>query len=88
MTALQKWNVEYIPANAGLFLFAKVAKDAKTWEDEAAMVKKLRELGVLVTPGRLFHGGEAEKRWARVTFSVPEDLLKDALRRTERLFVQ
>ena len=49
-------------------------------------MKKLGELGVIVSPGRVYRGSEADKGWARVTFSVPESVLREALERMEEFF--
>lgn len=84
---LTKWKLPFKAANAGLFVFAKLEADAKTWEDEAAMIKKLASTGVILAPGRRFDGGEEEKGWARITFAVPKDLLKEALLRIEACIV-
>ena len=78
----------YLPCNAGLYVYAKLAPDAKTWEDEAAMVSKLKEGGVLVSAGRAYCGPESEKGWARIGFAVEEDELREAMRRMSRVFVK
>lgn len=76
-------GINYIPANIGLSVFARLAPRAKTWEDEAAMVAKLKDAGVLVYAGQQFAGVQREKGWARLTFSLQEDKLEEALRRIE-----
>lgn len=85
MTSLfKRHGIEYIPANAGLFILAKLAPNAKTWDDEARMVKTLKEAGVLVSPGKVYHVDEKEKGWARLIFAVDPSMLKEALRRLEK----
>ncbi|KAL1956837.1 hypothetical protein VTO42DRAFT_6787 [Malbranchea cinnamomea] len=76
-------GIEYIPASAGLSIFARLAPRAKTWEDEALMVAKLKDAGVLVHAGRDCRGMRKEKGWVRLTFSLQEDRLNEALRRME-----
>jgi len=41
--ALQEWNIEYIPATAGLMLFIKVLKNATKWEEEEDIIRKLSD---------------------------------------------
>lgn len=81
--ALRQWNVEFIPAQAGLFVFAKLAKGIRTWEEEAIAVERLKESGVLVGSGRAFHGMEGEKGWMRLTFALPEDMLRVGLKKVQ-----
>lgn len=81
---LQKREIEFIPAHAGLFVFARLAKGCRCWEEEAMIVERLKENGVLVSPGRTYHGLEEEKGWIRITFAVPEDTLREGLERVQR----
>lgn len=81
--ALQQWHVEFIPAQAGLFVFAKLAKGIRTWKEEEMVVESLKESGVLVGSGRAFHGVEDEKGWIRLTFALPEDVLREGLKRVQ-----
>lgn len=76
-----RYQIKYMPANAGLSIFARLAPSAKTWDDEAAMVGRLRAAGVLVSPGRQYHGMQREKGWVRLSFSVAKPQLQEALRR-------
>jgi aspartate/methionine/tyrosine aminotransferase len=69
--ALQQWNVDFVKPTHGVFVFAKLARHAKTVEDEIGFFDRLAQLGVLVAPGRLFVGVEREFGWARIRFSVP-----------------
>lgn len=70
---------DYIPANAGIFVFARLCKQALTWNDEAALVQKCKEFGVLISAGRSYHRLETEKGWVRVTFAVEPNVLQKAL---------
>ncbi|KAF2468469.1 1-aminocyclopropane-1-carboxylate synthase 7 [Lindgomyces ingoldianus] len=79
--ALADWGIKFIPANAGLFLFAKIAPMAKTWDEEEEVVSKLRASGVIVSAGRKYNVAETEIGWVRITFAVPEVVMKNALER-------
>jgi len=72
-------GVYYLPCNAGHFILAKLAPKAKSWDDEALIVDKLSQAGVLVSPGRSYH--VADKGWARVSFAVSTPRLIEATRR-------
>lgn len=79
----KRHRIEYKPANAGLYILAKLAPDAKTWDDEARVVQSLKDAGVLVNPGKAYHLDEKEKGWARVLFAVEPSVLREGLRRLE-----
>jgi gliotoxin/aspirochlorine biosynthesis aminotransferase len=81
--ALRKWGAEFIPANAGLFVFAKLGNKVTDWEEEMAVVKLLEDSGVIVSPGKRFDGAPEEKGWVRITFAVPQEVLEEAVRRIE-----
>ncbi|KAI0139752.1 1-aminocyclopropane-1-carboxylate synthase [Pestalotiopsis sp. NC0098] len=83
VTFLKKHLIPYIPCNAGLYVLARLAADAKSWEDEAAMATKCKDAGVLLSPGRAYHGPEDAKGWMRIGFSVETTVLQEALRRLE-----
>ncbi|KAF2014421.1 PLP-dependent transferase [Aaosphaeria arxii CBS 175.79] len=76
----KQYDIQYFPANAGLYVFARLI-DAKTWEEEAEMISKLKAAGVLVSAGKAYHGPDAEKGWARVLFAVEPEVLQEAIRR-------
>ena len=78
-----RYGIKYIPVNAGLNIFARLAPAAKTWEDESRMVQKLTEAGVLVSAGRNYHGVQKEKGWVRLSFSIEQNRLREALGRIE-----
>jgi aspartate/methionine/tyrosine aminotransferase len=84
---LKEYSIPYVPANAGLYVFAKIAPDAQTWEDEASMVDKLKAAGVLVSGGKAYHGPENEKGWARVLFALESEQLNEAIRRMKTVFI-
>ncbi|KAF3396055.1 1-aminocyclopropane-1-carboxylate synthase 6 [Penicillium rolfsii] len=39
----------YIPVSAGVFVFAKLGHDIATWDEEAQLVKRCKEAGVIVS---------------------------------------
>ncbi len=65
-----------------------MAGEAKSWEDEQAVVQRLKEVGVLVSAGRGYHGPEKEMGWMRVGFAVDKSTLEEALRRTESMLMK
>lgn len=70
-------EIDFIPVTAGLYIFAHLDPHAQSWEDEAALIAKIRDAGVLVSAGRAYHVVEDEKGWARITFAVdPAELRK------------
>lgn len=79
----KRHRIEYKPANAGLYILAKLAPEAKTWDDEARVVQTLKDAGVIVNLGKLYHLDEKEKGWARVLFAVEQSELREGLRRME-----
>ena len=83
---LKSRNVAYIPANAGLYVFARVAPKASTWEDETAQIARIKEAGVLVSSGKSYHVPESEKGWARIGFAIPTDQLTEAIHRLDTVF--
>ena len=59
---------------------------AKTsWVWELQQIERLRDAGVLVSPGRAFHiaAWPREEGWVRITFAVEEGQLREGLRRIE-----
>ncbi|KAF2875213.1 pyridoxal phosphate-dependent transferase [Massariosphaeria phaeospora] len=77
--ALKQWNIDFIVPTHGICLFAKLAKRAKTVEDETSFYDRLALRGVRVGPGRFYRGVESEFGWARIRFSVSTHLMNTAL---------
>lgn len=87
LTAFFKSNsIAYIPCNSGLYVLARLAPMAKTWEDEATVIQKMKDTGVLVAAGHGYHCPENEKGWARVSFTVKVAELEEAIRRLQKAF--
>ncbi|KAH8888281.1 PLP-dependent transferase [Thozetella sp. PMI_491] len=76
---LRRNGIDYVPANAGLFVFARLAPDATTWEDESEVVQQLKEAGVIVSGGRGYHTADLAKGWARVASGIMSNLLSDLI---------
>lgn len=83
---LREHGIEYFPANAGLYVFVRIAPHARDWEDEAAAVLSLKDHGVLVSGGRGYHTPGSCKGWARVGFAMPQEKLIEAISRMARFF--
>jgi hypothetical protein len=84
----KKHSIEYIPSYAGLYVYAKVAPKCETWEEEARVIGRMREEGVLVSGGRAYHGPESEKGWARIGFAIQEEQLEKAIEIMDRVFAE
>lgn len=80
---LRLHGIKYIPVSHGPFVFARVAPNAVTWEDESFVIAACKEAGVILSSGRGYHIIEREKGWARLTFAIKRDQLDEALRRLE-----
>jgi aspartate/methionine/tyrosine aminotransferase len=78
---LKEHDIPYIPCNAGLYVFAKLAPNAQTWDDEALVVKSFKESGVIISPGKAYHGPESEKGWMRVGFAMEPSVMEEAISR-------
>ena len=81
--SLKRMQIPYVVCGAALFLFARIAPNAQSWEDESLAVRQLAEAGVVVSAGRGFRVPEHEKGWARILFSVERRRLEMAIARIE-----
>lgn len=63
-----------------------MAREARTWDDEQAVIQRLKEIGVLVSAGRGYHASGTEMGWVRVGFAVERSKLEEALRRLEPIY--
>lgn len=87
MTAfLDSFEIPYIPANAGLYVFVRIAPQATTWEEEAEMADRLKAAGVVVSCGKAYHVPEKEKGWARMLFALEDEQLTEAIRRMKTVY--
>lgn len=77
-TFLRSRQIEYIPATAGLYVFARLLDSEK--DDEAQQAQILQDSGILVGTGQSYHA--PKKGWFRLVFSIgPPHLLQEALAR-------
>jgi len=83
--AFEDWGIEFLPTHAGFHVFARLAKNAKNWDDEASVAKQLLDSGVMVGPGKGFGGIDGEVGWFRLSFSIPQEKLKTGLKRIEKI---
>lgn len=83
---LKRMNLPYVPCNAGPCILANIAPHAQSWENEKAMIARLKDAGVLVSPGRSYHMPESAKGWARITFALPPAIVEEGLKRIEKVF--
>ncbi|PQE16312.1 1-aminocyclopropane-1-carboxylate synthase 1 protein [Rutstroemia sp. NJR-2017a WRK4] len=87
-STLRDLGVEFLPANSGFFVFARLATGNDSWESEENIVKRLREYGVLVSAGREFGGSESEKGWVRITLAVPPEKFEESVKRIKRCLME
>jgi gliotoxin/aspirochlorine biosynthesis aminotransferase len=74
-TLLRRLKIQYFPASAGLYVWAKLCSDVKTWDAEAELAAELWERRVTVSAGRSY--AASEPGWYRLTFALrPYDLNK------------
>jgi len=85
---LAKWKIDFIAPSHGLFVFARLAKSAKSAADEEKFYDKLAMAGVRVGEGKLYKGVEGEYGWARIRFSLPVDVLQTAIGRIEAVLAE
>ncbi|KAL3459739.1 pyridoxal phosphate-dependent transferase [Aspergillus heterothallicus] len=77
-TILQTHKVQYIPATAGLFVFARLRPNASP-DEETKFQQRLKSEGIAVSPGQAYHAGPENSGWYRLTFALPPAQLKRAL---------
>jgi aspartate/methionine/tyrosine aminotransferase len=81
---LEQHSLAHLPASHGIYVYAHLAPEAQTWEDEERMIKAVRQAGVLVSSGHSFHAMPTHAGWARIIISVDLATLAEALRRIEK----
>ncbi|KAL4863834.1 hypothetical protein BDV12DRAFT_206151 [Aspergillus spectabilis] len=75
-------SIPFVPPDAGLYIWAKLASKAKCWHEEDEANDALEQAGVSVAAGRGYYA--SEPGWFRITFAVPVKVLLEGLRRVER----
>jgi aspartate/methionine/tyrosine aminotransferase len=74
---LEKRDIEFVPATAGLFIFAKLS--LSSIDSEKALEKKLSKRGIVLASGTGYHC--KEPGWFRICFSFERSKLVTALGR-------
>jgi aspartate/methionine/tyrosine aminotransferase len=71
-------GLEFVPASAGLFMFACLGK-RRTEEEQLLLVDCLERAGIKLVAGTSFHFGQF--CWFRIMFSLPPEIMDTALQR-------
>ncbi|KAF1845286.1 PLP-dependent transferase [Cucurbitaria berberidis CBS 394.84] len=87
-TFLHKWRIDFVTPTHGIFLFAKLVKNARSVEDERSFYDRLALHGVKLGQGRFYRGVEGDFGWTRIRFSVSIDVLKSALASIDSFLLQ
>lgn len=82
-TAFKSSKIEYFPCYSTVFVLARLAPKAQSWEDEVAAFRWYHQAGVLVVPGGAYHISEGQKGWMRVSFAVDRTRLREGIKRIE-----
>jgi aspartate/methionine/tyrosine aminotransferase len=82
-TWLTKHGFSFIPATAGVYLLARLAPHATSWDQEAEVLAEIKAAGVILAPGRSFHLRTSQKGWFRIIIAVKPHVLEEALGRME-----
>ncbi|KAE8320030.1 pyridoxal phosphate-dependent transferase [Aspergillus transmontanensis] len=85
-TAFKATGIEYFPSYATVFVLARLAPTATTWDEEMLALRAYMQAGVAVVPGRAYHMPEGQKGWMRVTFAVSNEDLLEGIRRINRAY--
>lgn len=72
----------------GLFVFARLATDLRTMEQEKLYFTQLLQAGLKVSHGQSYQGKEGEFGWARIRFSLSEGMMRNAVARLDAIFDQ
>jgi DNA-binding transcriptional MocR family regulator len=84
---LTKHGVDFVAPSHGLFLWARMAKKARSAGDEQVFFKELSTCGVKVGEGRFYKGVEGDYGWARIRFSIEQGLMTEALGKMDDVLV-
>lgn len=85
---LRKWSIDFVTPTHGIFVFARLAKNAKNVDEEKKFYDALALHGVNVAQGRYFRGVERSYGWARMRFSVDSEVMRSALTQMESFLSQ
>ncbi|KAF3044289.1 hypothetical protein E8E12_004288 [Didymella heteroderae] len=85
---LHKRSIEFVQPTHGLFVFARLAKDLRTMEQDTSYFAQLPQTGLKVSPGHSYQGKEGELGWARIRFSIGEELMRKVVAKLDAIFEQ
>ncbi|KAJ5903521.1 pyridoxal phosphate-dependent transferase [Penicillium tannophilum] len=85
-TAFKATGIEYFHCHTTVFLLARLAPHADTWEEEMTAFRAYMQAGVLLVPGKAYHMPERLKGWMRVTFAVAADELAEGIGRIQKVY--
>ncbi|KAJ0418006.1 PLP-dependent transferase [Aspergillus carlsbadensis] len=77
-SVLEGHDIQYVPATAGLFVFARL-KPKATAKKAAQFQQRLKHKGLLVSPGQIYHLAPEQNGWYRLTFALLPAQLNKAL---------
>ncbi|KAK2612529.1 hypothetical protein QQS21_001467 [Conoideocrella luteorostrata] len=77
---LDALQIEYISADYGMFIFAKVDSTCHNADAESKMMDALVEKGLITAAGGKFFGDNKDYGWVRITFATADDDIEAALR--------
>jgi aspartate/methionine/tyrosine aminotransferase len=83
---LKRAGITYFPCNGAVFLFCRLAPNAKDKEDEMTVFQRYIEAGVMVAPGRAYHVSGNKRGWMRVSFALEYGELQRGLARIESVY--
>ena len=78
---MQALDCSYDPSQVGLFLWGRIPDEARDAESLADRV--LYDARVFITPGFIF--GSGGNRYLRISLCAPEERMKEALQRIEKM---
>jgi len=77
----RRWGTPFITPDSGPFVLVRLGRK----KDESDILRKLKEVGVMVAPGGSFGGSswcDADGGfWARLTVAVPREIFWDGLQK-------
>jgi aspartate/methionine/tyrosine aminotransferase len=76
---LRGLNVRYVPAYAGIFIWAKLSDKVQSWDQEARLTEIVADCGVAVSAGKSY--AAQEPGWYRLSFAIEPEMLQEGLRR-------
>ncbi|KAI9644108.1 hypothetical protein NHQ30_007461 [Ciborinia camelliae] len=70
-------DIQYYPASSGIFVWGKLSKRVKTWDEEAQLAKAIETQRIIVSQGKSY--ASFKPGWYRLSFAIPQRELKKAL---------